>query len=130
MAPTSISTVGRGRVGSTAASAGRTPPSGLSRSRAVATIPPVEPADTTAAAWPRRTSWQATAMLDRVRRRMASAPSSMPSASSAGAMGISSRVAPCVASSRLSGPGWPARMIWTPDSRWAATAPATIAAGA
>ena len=45
----------------------------------MATIPPVEPAETTAAAWPRRTSWQATAMLDRGRRQLASAPSSIES---------------------------------------------------
>ena len=60
------------------------PGSGRSRSLAVATMAPVEPADITAAAWPRRTSWQATAMLDRGRRQLASAPSSIAIESSAG----------------------------------------------
>ena len=87
VAPASMSTVRPGRVGSTTASPGRgTPGSGRSRSRAVATTPPVDPADTTAAASPRRTSWQATATLERGRRRLASAPSSMARLSSAGTM--------------------------------------------
>ena len=85
-----MSTVRPGRVGSTTASPGRsTPGSDRSRSRAVATMPPVDPADTTAAASPRRTSWHATATLDRGRRRLASAPSSMARLSSAGTIWIS-----------------------------------------
>ena len=48
-------------------------------------MPPVEPAETTASTCPRRTSWQAIAMLDRGRRQLASAPSSMATSSSAGA---------------------------------------------
>ena len=63
--------MGAGRVGSTTASAGRAAPgSGRSRSRAVATMAPVDPADMTAAAWPRCTSWHAMAMLDRGRRQL------------------------------------------------------------
>ena len=46
-------------------------------------MPPVDPADTSAAAWPRRITWQATAILDRGRRQLASAPSSMAIVSSA-----------------------------------------------
>ena len=84
MAPASTSSVGAGLVGSTTARPGRmTPGSDRSRSRAVATTPPVDPADTTASAWPRRTSWHAMAALDRGRRRLARAPSSMARESSA-----------------------------------------------
>ena len=54
-------------------------------------------AETSAAAWPRLMSWHATATLDRGRRQLASAPSSMPSTSSAGTIGMS-RSAPCSAS--------------------------------
>ncbi len=60
-------------------------------------MPAVEPADTTADTSPRRSRWQAIAMLERGRRRLASAPSSMASASSARTMGIS-WVASCSAS--------------------------------
>ena len=120
-----------GRVGSTTASPGRgTPGSGRSRSRAVATMPPVEPADTTAAASPRRTSWQATATLDRGRRRLASAPSSMASLSSAGTMSTRRPGTPVVASAWRSRAAGPVSRIWMPCSRWAASAPATISSGA
>ena len=60
-----------------------TPGSDRSRSRAAATVPPVDPADTAACARPLRTSWQAMAALDRGRRKLARAPSSMARESSA-----------------------------------------------
>ena len=130
VAPASMSTVGWGRVGRVTAMAGRiTPGWARSRSRPVATTPAVEPAETTAAASPRRTRWQATAMLDRGRRRLASAPSSMPSASSARMMGISP-TASCSASASSSCWGRPTRTTGTFRSRTAWTAPATISPGA
>ena len=53
VAPASMSTVGVGWVGSTTARPGRgTPGTASSRCRALATIAPVEPAETTAVAWP------------------------------------------------------------------------------
>ena len=125
-----MSTVRPGRVGSTTASPGRsTPGSDRSRSRAMATMPPVDPADTTAAASPRRTSWHATATLDRGRRRLASAPSSIARLSSAGTTWTSS-MAPSPPSSWRSRAAGPVSMTRTPCSRWAASAPATIASGA
>jgi hypothetical protein len=128
-----MSTVRPGRVGSTTASPGRgTSGSDRSRSRAVATTPAVEPADTTAAASPRRTSWQATATLDRGRRRLASAPSSMARLSSAGTMVSSSApgLAPALVSAWCRRAAGPVSRIWMPCSRWAASAPATISSGA
>jgi len=133
VAPASMSTVRPGRVGSTTASPGRsTPGSDRSRSRAVATTPPVDPADTTAAASPRRTSWQATATLDRGRRRLASAPSSMARLSSADTMSIPSLPgsAPAAASACRSRAAGPVSRILMPCSRRAASAPATISSGA
>ena len=114
IAPASIRMVGVGRLGSTTASAGRsTPGSSRSRSRAVVTMAPVDPADTTAEAWPRLTSWQGTAMLDLGRRQLASPPSSMPGESSAATM----RISPAAwwsASSGRSCPGRPASTTWIP----------------
>jgi hypothetical protein len=125
-----MSTVRPGRVGSTTASPGRgTSGSDRSRSRAVATTPAVEPADTTAAASPRRTSWQATATLDRGRRRLASAPSSMARLSSAGTM-VSSPTAFNLARACRRRAAGPVSRIRMPCSRWAASAPATISSGA
>ena len=125
-----MSTVRAGRVGSTTASPGRsTPGSDRSRSRAVATMPPVDPAETTAAASPRLTSWHATATLDRGRRRLASAPSPMVRLSSAGTIWISS-MAPRPPSTWRSRAAGPVSRIRTPCSRWAASAPATISPGA
>ena len=130
MAPASISTAGVGCVGRTTARAGRvTPGSGRSRICAVATIAPVEPADMTAATSPRRTSWHATAMLDRGLRQLASAPSSMASESSAGTM-CTLAGAPCLASSGRSRPGRPVSAMWVLSWRAASTAPATISPGA
>ncbi len=125
-----MSTVRPGRVGSTTASPGRgTPGSDRSRSRAVATMPPVDPADTTAAASPRRTSWHATATLDRGRRRLASAPSSMARLSSAGTTWISC-TAPIPPSTWRSRAAGPVSRTLMPCSRWAASAPAMISPGA
>ncbi len=130
VAPASMSTVRPGRVGSTTASPGRsTPGSDRSRSRAVATMPPVDPADTTAAASPRRTSWHATATLDRGRRRLASAPSFIARLSSAGTTWTSS-MAPSPPSTWRSRAAGPVSRTRTPCSRWAASAPATISPGA
>src|ERR1700730_14596451 len=85
MAPASTRNVGFGRVGSTTVRAGRIRPgTERSRSRAVATMAPVEPAETTAPAWPLRTSWQATATLERGRRRLARTPSSLGTGTVAG----------------------------------------------
>src|SRR3984957_18188977 len=84
MAPASSRNVGRGRVGTTTRAGRSRPGTERSRSRLVATTPAVEPAETTAAAWPRRTSWQATATLERGPRHLANAPSSLAKGSSAG----------------------------------------------
>jgi len=133
VAPASMSTVRPGRVGSTTASPGRgTSGSDRSRSRAVTTTPPVGPADTTAAASPRRTSWHATATLDRGRRRLASAPSSMARLSSAGTMASSSArgLTPALVSAWRRRAGGPVSRIRMPCSRWAASAPAMISSGA
>ena len=92
-------------------------------------MPPVDPADTTAAASPRRASWHATATLDRGRRRLASAPSSIARLSSAGTTWISS-MAPIPPSTWRSRADGPVSRTRTPCSRWAASAPATIASGA
>ena len=92
-------------------------------------MPAVEPAETTAAAWPRCTSWQATAMLERGRRQLASAPSSMPSESSAVAILIPPGRIPAGSSGRTR-PGRPVRMTGMPCSVTAATAPATTCSGA
>ena len=105
------------------------PGSGSSRCRALATIAPVDPAETTAEAWPRRTSWQAMARLDRGRRKPARAPSSIPTTSSAGTT-RSSEPAPSRAMTGRSRAGGPVSSVVSPCSRWAASAPATISSGA
>ena len=130
MAPASSSTVPRPAVGSSTAMAGRsTPGAQPSVATAVATVPPVEPADTRAPAWPLATSPQATAALvpGRPPIRTPLSPIGMTSAACTTSIPAG---APCSSSSGRSVPASPARTTRTPCWRTAATAPATCSRGA
>ncbi len=110
--------------------AGRsTPGAQPSVATAVATVPPVEPADTRAPAWPLATSPQATAALVPGRPPIRTPLAAIGMTSAAWTTGISA-AAPWASSSGRNAAVSPARTTWTPCSRTAATAPATCSRGA